>query len=65
MIPLADAAPTGAGLAIVGVILLAFVALVLGTIVLVVVLIARRARRKPPGTPAPGWPTPPGGPASG
>ena len=66
MIPLADAAPTGAGLAIVGVILLAFAAFVIGGITLVVVFVARRARRKQALTaPAAGWPTPPAGPASG
>jgi uncharacterized membrane protein YdcZ (DUF606 family) len=64
MIPLADAAPTGTGLAIVGVILLAFVALVVGTIVLVIVLLTRKARHRP-ADPAPGWPTPPAGPPSG
>jgi len=65
MTPLADAAPTGAGLAIVGVILLVFLALVVGTIVLVVVLIAKRARRNRPAEPGSGWPTPPAGPPSG
>lgn len=61
MITLADAAPTGAGLAIVGVILLAFLAVVIGTVVLVIVLIvkARRRRNTPsdPGATPPGWPT--------
>ena len=60
MLPLADAAPTGAGLAIVAVILLAFVGLVIGAIVLVVLLLTRKARRRPP-QPAPGWPAQPGG----
>lgn len=59
MITLADAAPTGAGLAIVGVILLAFLAVVIGTVVLVVVLIVKARRRPPadPGATPPGWPT--------
>lgn len=46
---LADAAPTGAGLAIVGLILLAFLALVLAVVILVARFIVRRVRgRKPP-----------------
>jgi hypothetical protein len=57
MITLADEAPSGAGLAIVGAILLAFFALVVGGIVLIAVLLVRRNRRKhPPGPPAAGWP---------
>lgn len=68
MITLADAAPSGAGLAIVGAILLVVFALFAGSIVLVVVLLARRSRRRKAGPPAPGWPgaapTPPESPAS-
>ena len=57
MIPLADAAPTGAGLAIVGVILLAFAALALGVAILVVVLIVKAVRRRGrPQQPVQGWP---------
>ena len=67
MITLADAAPTGSGLAIVAVILLAFAALVVGAIVLAVVLLTRRSRRRKL-TPVPGWhgaaATPPASPAS-
>ncbi len=57
---LADAAPTGAGLAIVAVILLAFFALAVGAVVLVIWLIVRRSKRNRAGGPvAPGWPAPP------
>ena len=43
---LADAAPTGAGLAIVGVILLAFLAITIALIVFVVVQFRRFLRRR-------------------
>lgn len=46
MITVADAAPTGAGLAIVGVILLALFALFVGIVVLVVVKVRRAVRRR-------------------
>ncbi|HEX8004097.1 MAG TPA: hypothetical protein VF519_15520 [Mycobacteriales bacterium] len=42
---LADAAPTGAGLAIVGVILLAFVAIVIAAVFFSVRFLLRRGRR--------------------
>ena len=45
---LADAAPTGAGLAIVGIILLAFLAIAVATIVFVVVKVRRFIRRNRP-----------------
>ena len=51
--PLADAAPTGTGLAIVGVILLAFLALAIGVVVIATVLIVKyvRRRNRPPQLP--------------
>lgn len=57
MTPLADAAPTGAGLAIVGLILLAFFAIVVGVTVLVIVLIVKsvRRRKREARTMPPGW----------
>jgi heme/copper-type cytochrome/quinol oxidase subunit 2 len=59
---LADAAPNGAGLAIIAIILLAFVALVVGVVAFVVVMIVR-ARRRTPETMSSSW-TPPAGPPS-
>ena len=62
---LADAAPTGTGLAIVGIILLAFVALVVGLAILVVVLIVKAVRRRGrPHPPVHGWPAQQGPPAA-
>ena len=43
---LADAAPTGAGLAIVGIILLAMVAVVVALAIFVVTRVVRRARKR-------------------
>jgi heme/copper-type cytochrome/quinol oxidase subunit 2 len=56
---LADGAPDGTGLAIVGLILLVFLAVAVGLVTLVVVLVVRAVRRRR-AAPPPGWPpTPP------
>lgn len=56
---LADAAPSGSGLAIVGIILLVFLAICLAVFVLVVRFILRRIRGKKEEGPPPAPPRPP------